>query len=273
MSKIVIGIHGLGNKPPAKKLYEQGWKKAILEGIAVNRGITGKDFNFEGVYWADKLYNKPDTNADTYRKAKKGALKSYREGFLEEMIAPIEDLIGSGIDWFKRTFDANDLADSIMKKKLKDLDKYYTDDDIHNALIGRLTEKLIAHADSRIMLVAHSMGSIIAYDTLRQLGRTNSAVSIDHFVTIGSPLGLPHIINKMHQTYGSVKTPTAVKRWTNYADRRDPVAADERLADDYTANIAGVRVVDDLVLNDWRVKRVWFINKSNYANIRKRKLK
>ena len=98
------------------------------------------------------------------------------------------------------------------------------------------------------------MGSIIAYDALRQLGRDNVSIEIDHFVTIGSPLGLPHIVGKIQQAHGVVKTPTIVNRWTNFADRRDPVAADERLADDFSANISGVVVTDDLVLNDWRVK-------------------
>jgi hypothetical protein len=45
-------------------------------------------------------------------------------------------------------------------------------------------------------------------------------------------------------------TPSVVRRWTNFAERRDPIAFDTRLAGDYRANVAGVQVVDDLVLND-----------------------
>jgi len=204
------------------------------------------------------MYPKVDADADTYRKAKKGAIKRYREGFIEELLTPIEGVIGSGLDWFKQTFEVNSLADAVIKKKLKDLDRYYTDEKVRTKLIEQLSAEL----------VAHSMGSIIAYDALRALGRDNSGVEIDHFITIGSPLGLPHIVNKIHEAHGSVKTPTIVNRWTNFADRRDPVAADERLADDFTANISGVEVRDDLVLNDWRVKSGPDIFHKSYGYLR-----
>ncbi|OED41181.1 hypothetical protein AB833_10540 [Chromatiales bacterium (ex Bugula neritina AB1)] len=268
MSKIIIGIHGLGNKPTEKKLYRNGWKKAILEGISHNLGITGRDINFEGVYWADKMYKSPDTDADTYRKAKAGTIKTYKDGFFDDVISPIENVIGSGIDWFKKTFSVNDLADAAIKKKLKDLDRYYNDEAKRTELVEQLKSVLREHADKRILLVAHSMGSIIAYDALRELGRTDGNLNIEHFVTIGSPLGLPHIVGKIRKTHGSVKTPTVVKRWTNYADRRDPVAADERLADDFSPNFAGITVTDDLVLNDWRVKEGIDIYHKSYGYLR-----
>jgi len=44
---------------------------------------------------------------------------------------------------------------------------------------------------------------------------------------------------------------TVVKRWTNFADRRDPVALDVHLADDYAPNDRGVQVKDDLVVNGY----------------------
>ena len=57
MSKIIIGIHGLGNKPP-KGLLETWWKLAVCEGLeSIDR------FNYspklEMVYWADILNDKP----------------------------------------------------------------------------------------------------------------------------------------------------------------------------------------------------------------------
>ena len=42
-----------------------------------------------------------------------------------------------------------------------------------------------------------------------------------------------------------------MKKWSNLADRRDPVAADTHLSDDYQANDYDVKVGDDLVINDW----------------------
>jgi hypothetical protein len=43
-----------------------------------------------------------------------------------------------------------------------------------------------------------------------------------------------------------------VQRWSNFADRRDPVATDIHLADDYRGNDRGVVVEDDLVINGYK---------------------
>ncbi len=57
MANVIIGIHGLGNKPP-KQLLKKWWKQAMLEGLENNKheSLLPK---FELVYWADILYNKP----------------------------------------------------------------------------------------------------------------------------------------------------------------------------------------------------------------------
>ncbi len=110
------------------------------------------------------------------------------------------------------------------------------------------------------MLIAHSMGTIIGYDVLRDIGRKDPSFEIAHFVTIGSPLGLPHVKAKIieERTYAGtkrkrVRTPTVVtERWVNYADRRDPVAFDSHLRDDFGSNSRDIRVEDDLVINSYQ---------------------
>ena len=268
MSKIILGIHGLSNKPAADVLYTKGWKKAMTEGLKHTSGLSNTGFDFEGIYWADKNYPNPDTKGETYRKAKKGTIKSYDEGFLEDIVSAVEVGVGDVFDWVKNRFNVDKAADKVLKSQLKDLDRYYREDGKYEELTGLVEAAVEKHQDKRIMLIGHSMGSIIAYDALRQLGARNSDVSVDHFITIGSPLGLPHVMKKICERHGSARTPTNVKRWTNFADRRDPVATDERLRDDYRGNSLGVRVEDDLVLNDWRVKNGADIFHKSYGYLR-----
>ncbi len=74
MSKVIIGIHGLGNKPSAKTL-KTWWKKAMHEGLN-NAGHKLRMPKFELVYWADLLYKEPldetltDENHPLYLKEK-----------------------------------------------------------------------------------------------------------------------------------------------------------------------------------------------------------
>ena len=101
------------------------------------------------------------------------------------------------------------------------------------------------------MILSHSMGTIIAYDVLRAIGKDHPRLVVDNFVTLGSPLGLPHVKYKIAQENPLVRTPSIVRKWLNFADRRDPVAVDTHLAGDYQPNDSGVIVEDDLVSNDW----------------------
>ena len=250
MSKMIIGIHGLANKP-AEKTLARWWEKAMLEGLQVNSKLSLDSLDFQSVYWADVMYPQPDPAPDKYRRARKGELKYYREGWIDYIRETLLDFGGDIIDSTKEMFGIDALAEKVLKSKLKDLYRYYEKENIRNELRGRLRQAILDNRDKRLMVVAHSMGSIIAYDVLRELGRIDATLSVDHFVTIGSPLGLPHVKHKIMEENPLVRTPSIVKKWSNLADRRDPVALDVHLRDDYEANYAGVRVNDDLVMNDW----------------------
>ncbi len=254
MSKIIIGIHGLANKP-ADEVLKKGWADAMREGLKKNAGIkiTSNSLNFQSVYWADVMYKKPDTKYDAYKKANKGDLKRYEDGWFDTIRAWTSDKIDDVVDPLKNWFDIDMLANAVLKSKLKDLHTYYNDKNIRAELRGRF-EKAIrdnANAGNRIMVVSHSMGTIIAYDVLRKLGKENHDFSIEHFVTLGSPLGLSHVKHMIINENHLVRTPSIVKKWSNLADRRDPVALDSHLSDDYQANDYDVKVADDLVINDW----------------------
>ena len=249
-SKLIIGIHGLSNKP-AEKTLANWWEKSMLEGLQVNCKLSRGSLDFESVYWAKDMYPKPDSEADKYRKAKKGDLKYYKEGWTDYLREKLFDFGGDVLDSMKEMFGMDALAEKVLKSKLKDLHKYYEKKIIREKLRERLRKTILDNRDKRLMVVAHSMGTIIAYDVLRELGREDAHLSIEHFVTMGSPLGLPHVKHKIIEENRLVRTPSVVNKWTNLADRRDPVALDIHLSDDYEANYAGVQVKDDLVMNDW----------------------
>ena len=82
------------------------------------------------------------------------------------------------------------------------------------------------------VVIAHSQGSMIAYDVLRQL--TKADVDVQLFVTIGSPLGLPPVRSAFKQWTKRSKLPfpACVSEWINVAAVGDVVALDRDLADD-----------------------------------------
>lgn len=253
MDHIILGIHGLSNKPPADQLA-QGWLAAMLEGLRINTGndLAPEDLNFGLIYWADLMYEQPDPNPELYREATPGALKTYNDNWWDGLRAWAGSAIDDVIDKWRQDYGMNELAEKLLRLKLEDLSLYYQRPAIRSALQNRLKERIHAHANRKLIIVAHSMGSIIAYDVLRQL-EAEPAIAIDHFITLGSPLGLPYVKAKAIENNRQQvpQTPNSVHHWVNMADRRDPITVDTHMADDYQANPSGVRVQDDLVLNDW----------------------
>ncbi len=254
MSYVIVGIHGLANKPPADVL-ETWWREAILEGLVRSCGRTQQTIEFSSVYWADHLHDPlqlPAAMIEPYISAGgSGALKTYKDGWWDDVVAGVLGIGGSALDVAKRYLGIDALADKVLEAKLTDLSNYYENRAVRDELRSRFEGKLLALKGKRVMVIAHSMGSIIAYDVLRLIGRRDPHYRVDHFVTIGSPLGLPHVKNRIYEENDLVRTPTVVRRWTNFSDRRDPVAFDVHLAGDYEANDHGVRVKDDLIINGY----------------------
>jgi len=253
-SYVIIGIHGLANKPKRSTL-DKWWRMSILEGLRRNERRTSGDISFELVYWADWGYTKPiadEDNTEPYIRARgTGPLKRYEDGFWDLLRAEASDWADTPLDWAKQMLGVGRLADAVLEAKLKDLARYYNEAAKRELLRRRFTEAVLRHRDKRIMVIAHSMGSIVAYDVLRLLGREDTNVRVQHFITIGSPLGLPHVKHRIYQENDLVRTPSIVHRWTNLSDKRDPVAFDTHLAGDYRANDRGVSVHDDLVINGY----------------------
>ena len=277
MDKVIVGIHGLANKPE-KSTLAGWWEASIREGLSKNEGVDNPEFAYVPVFWADLLYHSlqhmeedfnfdPLYNDQPYTAAGPGELAPYQESRFDRFRSRASERGGSLLGTLRKPLRLSTITDLVMASKLRDLDFYY---DASRRIRGRdgemgvaadvlrhdLTEALVRLAGKRVMLIAHSMGSIIAYDVLRDLGRSDTPIPIHHLVTIGSPLGLGTVKEnvKRVRTYSPVRlrTPTVVsERWVNYADRRDPVALDTHLSNDYKANDAGVSVEDELVRNSY----------------------
>jgi hypothetical protein len=160
------------------------------------------------------------------------------------------------------------VTDLIIRRYFKDLDIYYSKQcqdrnqcmsPAKEVIREELARILRKYRRKDILLIGHSMGSIIAYDAL-----TFSVpdVKIHTLVTMGSPLGLPPIMIKILAEQGkkpkkhiTSRTPENITTaWYNFSDLRDRVATDDSLSDDYTANSRHVRPVDAIVVNNYTYK-------------------
>jgi hypothetical protein len=275
MAKVIIGIHGLGNKPE-KTILEQWWKMAIDEGLK-KLGQPLKPYVFELVYWADLMYDKPldleiNDKASPYYLLQKYT-PSVKNLFKEDHPnrKKILDFLTKQLDsiFLNEDFTLNYtyLTDTILQRYFKDLDIYYKekckDEDEQKCEIKKVirhrTKTIIEkYKKDEILIIGHSMGSIIAYDVL---SFSEPATLVNTFITIGSPLGIPIVKSKIakeleqnHFNKLQLTTPpTVVKNWFNFSDIEDKVAIDYQLGDDFSENNFNVKPIDFEVYNDYTI--------------------
>ncbi len=276
MSRIIIGIHGLGKKP-SHKILEKWWRRSIQEGL-LTLGHPRFFFRFKLVYWADLLHPEPCDPKITDPRHPRYLKEPYTPGSPNEVKPPSRvrqrflDYLERQIDkiFLKKNLSIHFVAvtDFIMRSFFKDLDAYYSSATItmdgrerllREVIRERLAQAIHQHRKKKIMLIGHSMGSIIAYDVLSQ---TAPDVAIDTLVTVGSPLGMPIIIAKVASEMkqrlvkrAKLQTPENVMRcWYNFSDLRDRVTLNYNLSDDYRSNSRGVHVIDKIVCNNYVYK-------------------
>ena len=271
-ARTIIYVHGIANKPPADVLKCQ-WDHALF----------GFDLGDKSrlAYWVDRVrYPQPSPgtchNADTNQLASpesafgvrgvgesdspaalvppeaEGADRKALENMARETLAAGEvhpsalrardygarvlPLPGFLRDFFTR---------QITKLFLKDVNDFLFDKERREFMRRSVLDR-IASGGGPFVVIAHSQGSMIAYDVLRSL---SAETQVELFVTIGSPLGLTEVQDQLKKFNNRqpLAVPACVRRWVNVADPIDPVCADKTLADEYRPN--GVRVEDVLRWN------------------------
>ena len=88
----------------------------------------------------------------------------------------------------------------------------------------------------RVLVIAHSMGSVIAFDVLWQLSREQrSPLRVDTFMTLASPLGLNFMRHRLLGSHalGAERYPDNIRRWHNLAAVGDLIALQRRMEKDY----------------------------------------
>lgn len=118
---------------------------------------------------------------------------------------------------------------------------------IHNRLIFLLDLHTATPDKEPLIVIGHSLGSIVAYEVLAE-----HIYPVDKLITLGAPLGIEAVKSELRKHHGErLKVPGGVKEWLNFADRFDVVAIDNTLRDDYR----GTGLVDIEVVNPNRLEK------------------
>lgn len=275
--KRIIFTHGKNPKPPPAE-HRQQLLRCLLHGVAkVDHMIaaeieTSDCFTLvswshlfyaehravaEALPWIDRLLAEADPPAD---------VQAARP--LKYRVARTLYTIGDHLPWLIPL-----IPDPRVKQSIQETNHYFCNHDNTACRIRQLQKaplRVAAERGERVLLIGHSMGSIIAYDSLWELQHLEDLhTCVDCLLTLGSPLGMHYVQHRLAGRNARLlgHYPCNINHWVNISSRGDLVALDPMLANDFHAMldngcVSSIRDMRNDVLNHYRDDKGLNVHKS-----------
>ena len=122
-----------------------------------------------------------------------------------------------------------------MKTRVQEINRYFYDDNGESTAARHMLSEALEAAWSRgqrVIVLGHSFGSVIAYDTFWEYSHAGGHERIDLFVSMGSPLTMHYINEHLKGAHHKVpdKYPACINQWINLAAIGEVTALDRKLS-------------------------------------------
>jgi hypothetical protein len=229
-----VGVHGIGQEQVGRRQLADRWGPAFADGLELAAGgaveVVDLDVAFYGDVFPARVKPHLSMKGDT---GPESLLDDMAEDEAAELAAGLAGEFGvepADVDEPTKGYTRVPLvlqataralqrrfgfAEAVLFLGALRQVRRYLREPVLKAEVDRRVSALVG--DGCRLLVGHSLGSVVAYEHLRQRTEAGPAV----FVTLGSPLGLRMVREWLPATDG---LPGGVAGWVNVYDRRDPVA-------------------------------------------------
>jgi len=252
--KQLIFIHGINNQDKKQDEIESTWLTALQNTPAEGSSGWLNDIRIQTAYYADVLFKAEQEWDETSSAVSPMSSISPEEDFASDEIASLyfelqrkcglsDETVRTYLKPVERDQPVSPMGRGIHKSWLKAIARaiedivpcagrglatvflrqaaaYLYKPGLYEQVNMLVQQQVIDKCDdlSETVVIAHSLGSVIGYVTLRQLF---TAKKIPLFVTLGSPLGINIIKRRISPPYIS---PSSTKKWVNGSDPNDFVA-------------------------------------------------
>ncbi|MGI9247515.1 MAG: hypothetical protein ACR2QI_00785 [Woeseiaceae bacterium] len=131
------------------------------------------------------------------------------------------------------------IANERTEVHLRDLRRYVRDDNgiaEHTRRMLKVPLRAATEGHHPVLLIAHSMGSVISYDSLWEMAHNGrDHVLVDLLLTMGSPLGQRYMQKRIkgNKASGTDRYPNNIQHWKNLSAVGDMTAIDPQLTNDF----------------------------------------
>ena len=264
---LILYVPGLLPKPEAG-IHKAALRRCLGEGLRRHDADVSREFDA-----AERSFDLVAWTYDFYREHRDFALDAKSiDDLLERPDASEQDIVEASslgkrlLRWLYRVgnlfpFLIPHLADERIELHLRDLMRYthnLNDIATHTREMIKMPLRAAWESGRPVLLAAHSMGSVIAYDALWEMSRdSRDDLRIDLLLTMGSPLGQSYLQRRIlgHDRNGRDRYPDNIRCWVNLSAVGDMTAVNPYLAGDFgeMAELGLIERIEDIeVFNFFR---------------------
>ncbi|MEC4819609.1 MAG: hypothetical protein SAK29_41015 [Scytonema sp. PMC 1069.18] len=243
MAKIV-GVHGINQEFRGSNTIEAQWLPALKDGLERAGAKLESEQEFRCAFYGDLFRGRPKGGTGIPNYDASDIESDWEKELLFqwwEEAAKVEDgirgpsessgekatpgFVQKALRALSNSTYFGGVTESIVIFHLKQVRNYLYKQDLRQQIRDRVVQAV--DEDTRV-LVGHSLGSIVCYETLCQ----HPEWSVKVFVTLGSPLGIRRLIFDRLEPAPQDNLgqwPGSVEKWINIADRGDVVALEKQL--------------------------------------------
>jgi hypothetical protein len=270
----VVAVHGIAQQLRGEETLRALWLPALRDGLtrAGSRGLLSDDRDFACAFYGDlfrqsghptgKALDFPWEAEDVSSDWEHALLAGWWEEAMRidpEVPPPDQKgtkartpaFVQSALYALTQSRFFSGVAERVMIGNLRQVHSYLHDLEVRALAQARLAE--VMTGDTRV-LIGHSLGSVVAYETLCTEALHQKRVSsVRTFVTLGSPLGIRNLIFdrlRPSPVSGKGAWPGNLERWFNVADSGDVVALTKTLAPLFEGSIEDTLVHNGATAHD-----------------------
>ncbi|WP_037906053.1 hypothetical protein [Actinacidiphila yeochonensis] len=265
MTRVVL-VHGIAQQNKGPQTLLADWYPSLKDGLILAAGVDLAQDEVSMAFYGDlfrpaghRALGEPELDASDIQEGIErdllhqwwmSAAEQERRvagpGTATRLRTPL--LVQRALDALSHSAFFAGLSERAVIGSARQVRRYFTEPEIRTGVQSRLARAISQDTE---VIVAHSLGTVVAYEVLCAHAEWSDLT----LITMGSPLAVRNLVFERltpSPVVGHARWPAPVKRWTNIADAGDVVALTKELAPSFGDDIRDLLVHNGAKAHDVR---------------------